>query len=170
MRLRTLATGTIALLGFCLADSALADSKVTFDIKFSGRVDCYSPIKLDNVPLSVKGTGVLRSDGTARMETTETAYYILSAKSEVEGRLGAPPIPIVGGTGQLKVVSDNGLAMILNYPNTRYTVTATVVGKKCTAELVATTKNKKKIYDIFAVDAQFLCSRFEVEKSSCRVH
>ena len=37
------------------------------------------------------------------------------------------------------------------------------------AEFVATTKNSKKIYDIYADEAHFECDWFRIEKSSCKV-
>jgi hypothetical protein len=159
----------LAVGAFLVTGTAIADGKVTFDIKVSGSVDCYSPYKLDNVPLSLKGTGVLSTDRTAKMDWKLTAYYLLTAPSSIEGRLGDPAKAMGdGGTAQLKVVRGNGLALIMDYPDTRYTITVNVDGKKCGVDLVAKPKSKKNIYDIFAVDTQFLCSRFEVDKTSCR--
>jgi hypothetical protein len=146
-----------------------APSSVTFDIKFSGHVDCESPVELVDVPLSVKAKGVLNVDGTGSMETVLTAYYILTAKSGLAGKLGGPPIPVEGGTASIKVLNKSGLTYTLNYPESRYIVNVSVDGRKCGAELLPQLKGSNKSYQIFAIDAEFRCSRFQVEKSSCRV-
>jgi hypothetical protein len=153
-----------------ICGTAIAGSPtVTFDIKFSGHVDCESPLSLENVPLSVKATSVLNSDGTGSMQSVLTAYYFLTAKSNTTGKLGGPPTPIEGGTATIKVLNQTGLSYTQNHSETQYTVNIVVDGKKCGAQLIPKLKGNNKSYQIFTMDAEFRCSRFEVEKSSCRV-
>jgi hypothetical protein len=163
--IRTALFATMLLGGTAIA----ASPQVTFEIRFSGHVDCETPVALENVPLAVKGTGVINVDGTGRMETVLTAYYFLTSKSSISGRLGGDPVPVQGGTASIKVRNQSGLTYTLNYPETQYVVNIGVDGKKCGAELIPKLKGKNKSYEIHAIDAEFRCSRFQVEKSSCRV-
>lgn len=170
MRLRTLAIGVAAALGLGTGGSALADGQVTFNVKFSGYTDCYDPAQLDNVPLTISGTGVLRTDRSARVDLRLTAYYILGWKYFAEAKLGDPPTTVGKDTkASIRVAGANGLSLLLDFPHTHYTTTVEVEGKTCTASLSAKPKTGAGIYDIAAGDTLFLCSRFEIDKASCRV-
>jgi hypothetical protein len=162
--------GIAATLGFFFAGGALSAEKgVTFDVVFRGSVDCQKPEEYINAPLFVKGKATLKTDGTASANLTLTAYYVIEAKYQLAGKLGAPPADIGGGTGQLRVLNENGLALILRYPDSTYTMQITVKGPRCDAELIGKTTNSKQIYNIFALDSNFECSRFELPRSTCKI-
>jgi hypothetical protein len=152
-----------------LAGDAVAQGQVTFDIKFSGHTDCYHPEMLEDVPISVKGTAVLQTDRTAQMDLRLTAYYLLGWKHRLQGKLGDPPEAIgMGVTGALRVLGNNGLALVLDFPETTYTTNIVTDGKRCSAELLARPKSSRGVYNLPAGDVMYKCNRFVVEKSSCR--
>lgn len=169
MNLRRLLAVLVAATCLLVAGNAAAQSQVTFDIKFSGHTDCFHPEVLEDVPISVKGTAVLRTDRTAEMDLRLTAYYLLGWKHRLKGKLGDPPEVIgMGVTGALRVLGKNGLALDLDFPETLYTTNIVTDGKRCSAELVARPKGKKGVYNLPAGDVMYQCNRFVVEKSSCR--
>ena len=153
-------------LAFSTAASAQTGS-VKFQIGFSGHVDCYRPIQISNVPISVSGTGTLETNGNASADITETAF-ILSTQIHFEGRLGRPT-PAPGGTAQVRVAGKHRLLLIWNLPNNQMVVTVDVHGQSCSASFATRLKPGKTEYTLFDGNIYHYCGRPVPQRSSCHV-
>ena len=96
--------------GLAFPTKAVAQS-VNFQISSSGRVDCVSPVHLDNIPIGVRITGTLNANGSGTADLTETAF-ILSTTIHFEGRLGAAPVAAPGGTTAVRVGGPHSLVLV----------------------------------------------------------
>lgn len=157
------------VLGVLGATAVSYAAQVNFDIRFSGRVGCISPVELDDVPLSIRAKAFLNTNGTAGFDSVLTAYYILSSKAELRVQLGGKPVAIEGGFAELRVLNENGLIYTADYSGTRYTVQIAVSGKRCNATLIPELKGNNQNHQIYAVDAEFLCPVFQVQRATCVV-
>ena len=141
---------------------------VNFQIAFSGHVDCFRPIAMNGVPISVSGTGSLNTDGSASADITETAF-ILSTQIHFDGRLGRST-PAPGGTAQVRVAGRHRLILIWNLPNNQMVVTINVAGQTCTANFATNLKPGKSEYTLFDGNIYHYCDRPIPVSSSCQVH
>jgi hypothetical protein len=144
-------------------------SSVSFQIGFTGHVDCYRPIAINNVPISGSGTGTMTTDGAVTADLTETAF-ILSTGIHFEGRLGARANPAPGGTAQVRVAGKNHLLLIWNLPNNALVVSVVVHGNTCSASFAANLKPGKTEYTLFDGNIYHYCGRPTPETSSCQIH
>lgn len=144
-------------------------SSVNFQTRFTGQVDCDTPIQLKNIPISWQVTGVLHADGSGTADLTETAF-VLSTTIHFEGRLGGSPMAAPGGTTQARVAGPHTLLLIWGLPNNQFVTRITVAGQSCTAGFEAKLKPGKSQYTIFDGSAFHYCGRPRVEGTSCEVH
>jgi hypothetical protein len=143
-------------------------ASVSFQMAFTGHVDCYRPIQISNVPISGSGTGSLNSDGTASADVTETAF-IFSSNLHFDARLGrATPAP--GGTVQVRVAGPHRLLLIWNLPNNQMVLDVAVNGNSCTARIENKLKPGKTEYTLFDGTGYHYCGRPTTEGASCQVH
>jgi hypothetical protein len=155
-------------LGLALSTAASAQTgSVKFQIGFSGHVDCYRPIQIGNVPISVAGTGTLQTNGDISADLTETAF-ILSTQIHFEGRLGRPT-SAPGGTAQARVAGQHRLLLIWNLPNNQMVVTVDVHGQSCSASLATRLKPGKTEYTLFDGNIYHYCGRPIPQTSSCHI-
>jgi len=160
--------GALAL-GLTFSTAAMAaPGSVSFQIAFSGHVDCHRPIAMNNVPISVSGTGTLNTDGSASADVTETAF-ILSTQIHFDGRLGRST-PAPGGTAQVRVAGQHRLLLIWNLPNNQMVVTVNVTGQTCSASFATNLKPGKSEYTLFDGNIYHYCDRPIPVSSSCQVH
>lgn len=167
MKSITSALAALAILAVPCAGQA-ADS-VSFRIGFSGQVDCMEPLEVSNIPLSIKGTGTLNVDGTGVIDFTETAFYVLTTRIHIDGRLGGPPQPAPGGEAQISVAGDNGLLVNWLLPTTSYLVSIAVAGDSCSATLETKLRPGQTRYQLFDGKQYHYCTKPSVQKSSCEV-
>jgi len=163
----TLARYGVLALGLAFSTAATAGS-VNFQIAFTGHVDCYRPIAMNNIPISGSGTGTMNTDGSASADLTETAF-ILSTQIHFEGRLGRST-PAPGGTAQVRVAGQHRLLLIWNLPNNQLVVTVNVTGQTCTASFAANLKPGKSEYSLFDGNIYHYCGRPTPVSASCQVH
>ena len=158
--------GVLAL-GLTFSTAATAGS-VNFQIAFTGHVDCYRPIAMNNIPISGSGTGTMNTDGSASADLTETAF-ILSTQIHFEGRLGrATAAP--GGTAQVRVAGQHRLLLIWNLPNNQFVVTVNVTGQTCNASFAANLKPGQSEYSLYDGNIYHYCGRPVPVSASCQVH
>jgi hypothetical protein len=154
------------LLGIAFATAANAQA-VNFQIGFTGKVDCQSPIALSNVPISADGTGQINPDGTGHADLTQTAF-VLSTRIHFEGRLGrATESP--GGTTTARVTGKNSLRLMWNLPNNQFVVNIVVRGQTCSASFSSNLKPGKSQHTLFDGNIYHYCGKPRVESSSCQV-
>lgn len=156
-------------LGLMSSATAVAQSSsVNFQVSTSGRLDCESPIQLKNIPIGVRITGALNTDGNGTADLTETAF-ILSTTIHFEGRLGARPAAAPGGTTQVRVSGPRSLMLTWNLPNNQFIVHIMVSGQSCSASIDARLKPGKSQYTIFDGSIFHYCGRPRFEGTSCQV-
>ena len=141
---------------------------VNFQIAFTGHVDCYRPIAINNVPITGSGAGTMYTDGSASADLTQTAF-VLSSTVHFEGRLGRPA-PAPGGTAQVRVAGPHRLLLIWDLPNNQMVVTVNVTSNTCTARFVANLKPGKTEYTLFDGNNYHYCGRPIPVTASCQVH
>jgi hypothetical protein len=146
-----------------------AGSPVRFEVSFGGKVDCDRPLKIDNVPISGRGTGVLNPDGTASADVTQTAFYIFSSTIHFEGRLGSPPTAAPGGTAQIRVAGRNSLRLIWNLPNNQLVVRIDVSGRSCSASFASELRPGQSEHTLYDGNQYHYCNAPRVEQASCQV-
>lgn len=158
------------VLALALSTVAMAQrSSVNFQTRFTGQVDCETPIPLKNIPISWQVTGVLNADGSGTADLLGTAF-VLSTTIHFEGRLGARPAASPGGTTQVRVAGPHTLLLIWNLPNNQFVTRITVAGQSCTGGFEAKLKPGKSQYTIFDGSGFQYCGRPRVEGTSCEVH
>ena len=154
------------LLGIAFTTGASAQA-VNFNVSFTGKLDCQSPIALSNVPISADGTGQINADGTGYADLTQTAF-VLSTRIHFEGRLGRPT-ESPGGTALARVTGKNSLRLTWNLPNNLFTVNIAVRGQSCHATFSSNLKPGKSQHTFFDGNIYHYCGRPRVESSSCSV-
>ncbi len=159
--------------GMVLSSVATANATVTFNVVVNARLNCQSPLELEDIPLSFDGTMLLKDDGTAAGRLKMTAYYLIGFRSSFGGKLGAPPtrVPDVPDTTlQLRVLDRNGLSLRIDVPNSDVTVNAWVADNgKCAAEFIPALRRGATQHMIRAGDTWFYCDTFIVESTRCTV-
>ncbi len=142
---------------------------IQFTVRFEGRLDCYQPSWIKNVPISADFVGVLNPDGSASAQMKQTAARVLSSTVNFEGSLGGTPMSAPGGTSEIRVAGKRSLRLTWNLPNNQIITQITVAGQSCSASFESKLRPGQSQHTLYARSKFYYCDSPRIMKTTCRV-
>ena len=151
----------LSLLGVsCFAGTAFAQARAQFAVDVVAT--CTKPA-MKELPIHVEGTGILRTDGSARLDVDGGVL----GRTRVQGQLGqtaAAP----GGSTSLHVAGKSGLRATRDYPNHQMIIDLKVSGKECTVAVRNVLKPGKREYIFTSGGVTAYCQQPRIERTACQ--
>jgi hypothetical protein len=144
----------------CFAGTALAQARAQFAVDVVAT--CTKPA-MKELPIHVEGTGILRTDGSARLDVDGGVL----GRTRVRGQLGqtaAAP----GGSTSLHVAGKSGLRATRDYPNHQMIIDLKVAGKECTVTVRNVLKPGKREYIFTSGGVTAYCQQPRIERTACQ--
>jgi hypothetical protein len=143
-----------------LAGTALAQARAQFAVDVIAT--CQKPAMKD-LPIHVEGTGILKTDGSARLDVDGGVL----GRTRVKGQLGqsaAAP----GGSTSLHVTGRSGLRATRDYPNHQMIIDLQVTGKECVVSVRNVLKSGKREYIFTTGGGTAYCDKPRIERTACQ--
>ena len=151
----------VSLLGLsCTAETAFAQARAQFAVDVVAT--CQKPAMKD-LPIHVEGTGILKTDGSARLDVDGGVL----GRTRVKGQLGqtaAAP----GGSTSLHVTSKSGLRATRDYPNHQMIIDLQVTGKQCAITVKNVLKPGKREYVFTTGGGTAYCDKPRIVHTACQ--
>lgn len=144
----------------CFAGTAFAQARAQFAVDVVAT--CIKPA-MKELPIHVEGTGILRTDGSARLDVDGGVL----GRTRVQGQLGqsaAAP----GGSTSLHVAGKSGLRATRDYPNHQMIIDLKVSGKECTVAVRNVLKPGKREYIFTSGGVTAYCQQPRIERTACQ--
>jgi hypothetical protein len=144
----------------CLAGTAFAQARAQFAVDVVAT--CTKPA-MKNLPIHVEGTGILKTDGSARLDVDGGVL----GRTRVKGQLGqtaAAP----GGSTSLHVTGRSGLRATRDYPNHQMIIDLQVTGKECVVSVRNALKPGKREYIFTTGGGTAYCDKPRIERTACQ--
>lgn len=151
----------VSLLGLsCTAETAFAQARAQFAVDVVAT--CQKPAMKD-LPIHVEGTGILKTDGSARLDVDGGVL----GRTRVKGQLGqtaAAP----GGSTSLHVTGRSGLRATRDYPNHQMIIDLQVSGKECAVTVRNVLKPGKREYIFTTGGGTAYCDKPKIVHTACQ--
>jgi hypothetical protein len=148
------------LCGSFLAETALAQARAQFAVDVLAT--CQKPAFKD-VPIHVEGTGILRADGSARVDVDGGAIGRTRYTTKL-GQTAAAP----GGSASLRVTGRSSLRAIRDYPNHQMIIDLQVYGKECAITVRNVLKPGKRDYAFVGGGGTAYCEKPKIVRTACQ--
>ena len=151
----------VCLLGLsCTAETAFAQARAQFAVDVLAT--CQRPAVKD-VPIHVEGTGILKTDGSARVDVDGGSL----GRTRYSTRLGQTAA-VSGGSATLRVTGRSGLRAIREYPNHQLIIDLRVTGKDCAITVQNVLKPGKREYTFVSGGATAYCDKPKIVRTACQ--
>lgn len=144
----------------CLAGTAFAQARAQFAVDVIAT--CQRPAMKD-LPIHVEGTGVLKTDGSARLDV----HGGVLGRTRVKGQLGqtaAAP----GGSTSLHVTGKSSLRATRDYPNHQMIIDLQTSGKECAVIVRNLLKPGKREYIFTTGGGTAYCQQPKIVRTVCQ--
>jgi hypothetical protein len=148
------------LFAACMAEPCFAQARAQFAVDLL--VTCQKPA-IKDMPLHMEGTGVLKTDGSARLDVDGG----VTGKSTYRTKLGksaAAP----GGSASLRVTGRSTLRATREYPNHQMIIDAQVSGKECAISVRNVLKPGKRDYIFTSGGGAATCAKPRIVRTACQ--
>lgn len=144
----------------CIAETALAQARAQFAVDVLAT--CRKPAFKD-YPIHVEGTGVLKTDGSARVDVDGGALGRTRYATKL-GQTAAVP----GGSASLRVTGRSSLRAIRDYPNHQMIIDLQVSGKECAITVRNVLKPGKRDYVFVGGGGAASCEKPTIVRTACQ--
>jgi hypothetical protein len=144
----------------CLAGTAFAQARAQFAVDVVAT--CQKPA-IKDLPIHVEGTGILKTDGSARLDVDGGVL----GRTRVKGQLGqtaAAP----GGSTSLHVTGRSGLRATRDYPNHQMIIDLRASGKDCVVTVRNVLKPGKREYVFTTGGGTAYCQQPRIVRTACQ--
>lgn len=150
----------VSLLGFsCIVEPASAQFRVQYGVDVVA--NCHKPA-IKDLPLHVEGSGVLKTDGSARLNVSG-----MGGQTTYRTKLGeASRAP--GGSASLHVTGGSSLRATRDYPNHQMIMDLRVSGKECTVTVRNVLKPGKSEYVFVSAGGKAYCQQPRIVRTGCQ--
>ena len=143
----------------CIAETAFAQFRVQYGVDVVA--NCQKPAIRD-LPLHVEGSGVLKTDGSARLNVNG-----MGDRTTYRTKLGeASHAP--GGSASLHVTGSSSLRATRDYPNHQMIMDLRVSGKECTISVRNVLKPGKTQYVFVSGGGTAYCQQPKIVRTGCQ--
>jgi hypothetical protein len=144
----------------CLAGTAFAQARAQFAVDVVAT--CQRPAMKD-LPIHVEGTGILKTDGSARLDVDGGVLGRTLVKGQL-GQTAAAP----GGSTSLHVTGKSGLRATRDYPNHQMIIDLQASGKECSVTVRNVLKPGKREYIFTTGGGTAYCDKPRIERTACQ--
>lgn len=144
----------------CLAEPCLAQARAQFAV--DAVATCSKPA-IKDMPLHVEGTGILKADGSARLDVDGGA----AGKHTYRTKLGQTTTAS-GGSASLRVTGRSTLRAIRDYPNHQMITDLQVSGKDCVINVRNVLKPGKSQYVFTSGGGSATCDKPRIIRTACQ--
>jgi hypothetical protein len=145
----------------CAAETAVAQARAQFAVDVLAT--CQKPAVKD-VPIHVEGTGVLKTDGSARVDVDGGSSLGRTRYATKLGQASAAP----GGSASLHVTGRSSLRAIRDYPNHQMIIDLRVSGKECAIAVRNVLKPGKRDYAFVSGGGTAYCEKPKIIRTACQ--
>lgn len=149
----------VMLSALCTAETAFAQFRAQYGVDVLA--SCRSPA-IKDLPLHVEGSGVLKTDGSARV-TVDGMMGRTTYQTKLGKESRAP-----GGSASLRVTGRSSLRAIRDYPNHQMIIDLTVTGKECSITVNNVLKPGKRDYVFVASGGRATCDKPRIVRTGCQ--
>lgn len=147
------------LCGSLTGETAFAQFRAQYGVDVLA--SCRKPAVKD-IPLHVEGSGVLKTDGSARV-TVDGSLGTSTYETKLGKTSQAP-----GGSAALRVTGRSSLRAIRDYPNHQMIIDMLVSGKDCTITVRNVLKPGKRDYIFVSGGGSATCEQPRIVSSGCQ--
>jgi hypothetical protein len=148
------------LCGAFVAETALAQARAQFAVDVLAT--CQKPA-VKEVPIHVEGTGVLKTDGSARLDVDGGPI----GRTRYSTKLGQTSAA-AGGSASLRVTGRSSLRATRDYPNHQMIIDLQVSGKECTITVRNLLKPGKREYAFVSGGGTAYCEKPKIVRTACQ--
>jgi hypothetical protein len=148
------------LCGSFFSETALAQARAQFAVDVLAT--CQRPAA-KNVPIHVEGTGILKADGSARVDVDGGVI----GRQRYTTKLGQASA-VQGGSASLRVTSRSSLRAIREYPNHQMIIDLQVSGKECAITVRNVLKPGKREYAFVGNGGTAYCEKPKIVRTACQ--
>jgi hypothetical protein len=162
--MNTISHAGFALLSFlcaaCIADPCFAQARAQFAV--DAVATCQKPT-IKDLPLHVEGTGILKADGSARLDVDGG----VAGKHTYRTKLGQTAAA-AGGSASLRVTGRSTLRATRDYPNHQMITDLQVSGKECVINVRNVLKPGKTQYIFTSGGGSATCDKPRIIRTACQ--
>lgn len=144
----------------CASEPASAQVRAQFAVDVLAT--CQKPA-IKDVPIHVEGTGILKTDGSARVDVDGGVLgrqrYVTKLGQTTAAR---------GGSASLRVTGRSSLRSILDYPNHQMIIDMHVSGKDCVITVRNVLKPGKSQYAFVGNGGTAYCDKPKIVRTACQ--
>jgi hypothetical protein len=148
------------LCGALAAEPSFAQARAQFAV--DAVATCQKPA-IKELPLHVEGTGVLKADGSARLDVDGG----VAGKHTYRTKLGQTAAA-AGGSASLRVTGRSTLRATRDYPNHQMITDLQVSGKECTISVRNVLKPGKSQYLFTSGGGTATCDKPRIVRTACQ--
>jgi hypothetical protein len=148
------------LCGACIAEPSFAQARAQFAVDLV--VTCQKPA-IKDMPLHMEGTGVLKTDGSARLDVEGGVTGKTTYRTKL-GQTAAAP----GGSASLRVTGRSSLRATRDYPNHQMIIDAQVSGTSCAISVRNVLKPGKSQYAFTSGGGIAYCDKPRIVRTACQ--
>jgi hypothetical protein len=143
----------------CATEAAFAQFRAQYGVDVLA--SCRKPA-IKDLPLHVEGSGVLKTDGSARV-TVDGALERTTYQTKLGKASQAP-----GGSAALRVTGRSSLRAIRDYPNHQMIIDMRVSGKDCAITVRNVLKPGKREYVFTSGGGTATCEQPRIVRTACQ--
>ena len=144
----------------CTVETAAAQARAQFAVDVLAT--CQKPAVRD-VPIHVEGTGILKTDGSARVDVDGGAL----GRTRYRTKLGQTSAA-AGGSASLRVTGRSSLRATRDYPNHQLIIDLQVSEKECAITVRNVLKPGKSQYAFVSGGGTAYCEKPKVVRTACQ--
>ncbi|MGQ0681824.1 hypothetical protein [Bradyrhizobium sp.] len=148
------------LWALCGTEAAFAQVRAQFAVDVLAT--CQRPAVKD-VPIHVEGTGILKTDGSARVDVDGGVL----GREQYATKLGKSSAA-TGGYASLRVTSRSSLRATRDYPNHQMIIDMHVTGKECVITVRNVLKPGKREYAFVSAGVTAYCEKPRIVRTACQ--
>jgi hypothetical protein len=148
------------LCGLSIAEPSLAQARAQFAV--DAVATCQRPA-IKDLPLHVEGTGILKADGSARLDVDGG----VAGRHTYRTKLGQTTAAS-GGSASLRVTGRSTLRATRDYPNHQMITDLQVSGKDCTISVRNVLKPGKSQYVFTSGGGTAYCDKPRIIRTACQ--
>src|SRR5436190_15139253 len=146
--------------GACIAEPTFAQARAQFAV--DAVATCQKPA-IKDLPLHVEGTGILKADGSARLDVDGGVAGKHTYRTKL-GQTAAAP----GGSASLRVTGRSTLRATRDYPNHQMITDLQVSGKSCVINVRNVLKPGKSQYVFTSAGGAATCDKPRIVSTACQ--
>lgn len=144
----------------CAAEPAFAQARAQFAVDVVAT--CQKPV-IKDLPIHVEGTGILKNDGSARLDVDGGAL----GRTRYRTKLGQTSAA-AGGSASLHVTGRSSLRATRDYPNHQMIMDLQVSGKECSIAVRNVLKPGKRQYAFVSGGGTAYCEKPRIVRTACQ--